>query len=390
MPLDTKIYATKNRFHALENVPTSFRSQANPPRLPQGLLERRLDFQEALRLFEQASLFELGVLAEEVKAYYHKPEDPITFVIDANVNYTNICNVDCKFCAFYRHEGDADAYVLDYQAIAQKAQALKEAQGTQFLLQGGVNPHLPMSYYTDLLRQLKRDFPELTLHAFSTSEISQMAHMTGRSLFEVIQALVEAGLDSIPGAGAEILHDDIRNRVSPKKINTHGWLEVMEVAHHLGLKTSATMMFGMTEQPWHIIDHLFQIRALQDLTGGFTAFIPWTFQAPFTQLQHMPIEYHATSLDFLRVVAMSRLVLDNIPNIQSSWLTQGEKVCQTALCFGANDMGGLVLEEHVVTQAGVKHIERGIEDALKLIHPLGKDAAQRDTQYHILRRFPKP
>lgn len=390
MPLDTKIYATENRFHALENVPTSFRSQANPPSLPPDLLDRRLDFQEALRLFEQASLFELGVLAEEVKAYYHQPEDPITFVIDANVNYTNICNVDCKFCAFYRHEGDADAYVLDYQAIAQKAQALKEAQGTQFLLQGGVNPHLPMSYYTDLLRQLKRDFPELTLHAFSTSEISQMAHMTGRSLFEVIQALVEAGLDSIPGAGAEILHDDIRNRVSPKKINTHGWLEVMEVAHHLGLKTSATMMFGMTEQPWHIIDHLFQIRALQDLTGGFTAFIPWTFQAPFTQLQHMPIEYHATSLDFLRVVAMSRLVLDNIPNIQSSWLTQGEKVCQTALCFGANDMGGLVLEEHVVTQAGVKHIERGIEDALKLIHPLGKDAAQRDTQYHILRRFPKP
>ena len=390
MPLDTKIYATENRFHALKNAPMGFRSQANPPSLPPDLLDRRLDFQEALRLFEQASLFELGVLAEEVKAYYHKPEDPITFVIDANVNYTNICNVDCKFCAFYRHEGDADAYVLDYQAIAQKAQALKEAQGTQFLLQGGVNPNLPMAYYTDLLRQLKRDFPELTLHAFSTSEISQMAHMTGRSLFEVIQALVEAGLDSIPGAGAEILHDDIRNRVSPKKINTHGWLEVMEVAHHLGLKTSATMMFGMTEQPWHIIDHLFQIRALQDLTGGFTAFIPWTFQAPFTQLQHMPIEYHATSLDFLRVVAMSRLVLDNIPNIQSSWLTQGEKVCQTALCFGANDMGGLVLEEHVVTQAGVKHIERGIEDALKLIHPLGKDAAQRDTQYHILRRFPKP
>ncbi len=390
MPFETTIRTTENRFHALENAPIGFRSQANPPSLPPDLLDRRLDFQEALHLFEQASLFELGVLAEEVKAYYHKPEDPITFVIDANVNYTNICNVDCKFCAFYRHEGDADAYVLDYQAIAQKAQALKEAQGTQFLLQGAVNPNLPMHYYTDLLRQLKRDFPELTLHAFSTSEISQMAHMTGRSLFEVIQALVEAGLDSIPGAGAEILHDDIRNRVSPKKINTHGWLEVMEVAHHLGLKTSATMMFGMTEQPWHIIDHLFQIRALQDLTGGFTAFIPWTFQAPFTQLQHMPIEYHATSLDFLRVVAMSRLVLDNIPNIQSSWLTQGEKVCQTALCFGANDMGGLVLEEHVVTQAGVKHIERGIEDALKLIHPLGKDAAQRDTQYHILRRFPKP
>jgi cyclic dehypoxanthinyl futalosine synthase len=297
--------------------------------------------------------------------------------------------VDCKFCAFYRHADAPDAYVLNYEQIAEKAQRLVDADGTQFLLQGGVNPDLPFSYYTDVLTRLKADFPSLTLHAFSTSEISQLAHMTGSSLFEVIQRLMDAGLDSIPGAGAEILHDDIRNRVSPKKINTHGWLEVMEVAHHLGLKTTATMMFGMTEQPWHIIDHLFQIRHLQDATSGFTAFIPWTFQAPFTQLQQMPIEYQATGVDFLRVVAMARLVLDNVPNIQSSWLTQGEKICQTALCFGANDMGGLVLEENVVTQAGITHVNRGVDEVLKIIHPLGRDAAQRNTAYRILKSFPR-
>jgi cyclic dehypoxanthinyl futalosine synthase len=380
---------TMPQLNALAHAPEGFVSRAKPYVLPEELKAQRLDFDEALRLFEHADLYELGARAEAVKAVYHNADAPITFVIDANVNYTNICNVDCKFCAFYRHADAPDAYVLNYEQIAEKAQRLVDADGTQFLLQGGVNPDLPFSYYTDVLTRLKADFPSLTLHAFSTSEISQLAHMTGSSLFEVIQRLMDAGLDSIPGAGAEILHDDIRNRVSPKKINTHGWLEVMEVAHHLGLKTTATMMFGMTEQPWHIIDHLFQIRHLQDATSGFTAFIPWTFQAPFTQLQQMPIEYQATGVDFLRVVAMARLVLDNVPNIQSSWLTQGEKICQTALCFGANDMGGLVLEENVVTQAGITHVNRGVDEVLKIIHPLGRDAAQRNTAYRILKSFPR-
>jgi cyclic dehypoxanthinyl futalosine synthase len=384
------IRPTLVQFNALNNAPHGFVSHATPYVLPDALKAQRLNFEEALRLFEHADLYELAARAESVKAVYHPADAPITFVIDANVNYTNICNVDCKFCAFYRHADAPDAYVLDYDQIAEKAQRLLNAEGTQFLLQGGVNPDLPFSYYTDVLRRLKADFPSLTLHAFSTSEISQLAHANGASLFDVIQRLREAGLDSIPGAGAEILHDDIRHRVSPKKINTHGWLEVMEVAHHVGLNTTATMMFGMTEQPWHIIDHLFQIRHLQDATSGFTAFIPWTFQAPFTQLQHMPIEYQATGVDFLRVVAIARLVLDNIPNIQSSWLTQGEKICQTALCFGANDMGGLVLEEHVVTQAGVTHVNRGVEEVLNIIHPLGRDAAQRNTAYRILKTFPQP
>jgi cyclic dehypoxanthinyl futalosine synthase len=388
--LSQSIQATVLNLNALDHAPKGFVSLAQAPILDPKLAQTRLSFEEALFLFEQADLYELAYRANQVKSVYHGPDAPITFVIDANVNYTNICHVDCKFCAFYRHADAEDAYVLSYDQIAKKAQRLSDAEGTQFLLQGGVNPDLPMAYYTDLLQRLKKDFPHLTLHAFSSSEISQMAQMTQQSLFEVIQTLIDAGLDSIPGAGAEILHDDIRNRVSPKKINTHGWLEVMEVAHHLGLKTTATMMFGMTEQPWHIIDHLFQIRHLQDVTGGFTAFIPWTFQAPFTQLQKMPIEYQATGVDFLRVVAIARMVLDNIPNIQSSWLTQGEKICQTALCFGANDMGGLVLEENVVTQAGITHINRGVAEALALIHPLGKDAAQRNTAYQILKRFPRP
>ncbi|MFM7389723.1 MAG: cyclic dehypoxanthinyl futalosine synthase [Vampirovibrionales bacterium] len=368
-------------------MPSGFRSKATPRSAL--ALESRLNYTEALRLLNHTPLLDLGALATEAKHRHHAPSSPVTFVVDMNVNYTNICNVDCLFCAFYRKAGDADAYVLTVEQLAAKAQRLVDAEGTQFLVQGGVHPDLPFSYYTTLLKELKQAFPTLTLHAFSTSEISYMAQLTGQSLFWVLEQLIEAGLDSIPGAGAEILHDDIRHRVSPKKIGSHGWLEVMEVAHHLGLQTTATMMFGMGEQPWHRLEHLFQLRALQDRTGGFTAFIPWTFQAPNTQLAKLPIEYQATGEDFLRMVALARLVLDNIPNIQSSWLTQGEKLCQTALAFGANDIGGLVLEENVVTEAGVKHHEKNRGDALKMIHNAGFDAAQRNTRYELLHTYPR-
>lgn len=349
----------------------------------------RLSFEAALDLFQNASLLELGVMAEQVKRKFHAPEAPVTFVVDMNVNYTNICNVDCMFCAFYRHEDADDAYVLPYEQLAAKAQQLLDAGGTQYLMQGGVNPNLPFSFYTDLLRRLKADFPTLTLHAYSTSEISFMAQLTGKPLSWVLAELIEAGLSSIPGAGAEILHDDVRLKISPKKIDTHGWLEVMEEAHKLGLKTTATMMFGMVEQPWHIVDHLFQIRALQDKTGGFTAFIPWTFQPDNTQLKKLPFERLATGTDFLRVIALARCVLDNVPNIQSSWLTQGTKLCQAALAFGANDMGGLILEENVVTEAGVPRQTQSLQEMVKLIHNAGFDAAQRDTQYKHLRVWTK-
>lgn len=364
-------------------------SLARAYRLPEELAARRLTFDQALDLFRHASLFELGILAQQVQRVYHAPDAPVTFVIDRNVNYTNICNVDCMFCAFYRHADAPDAYVLPYEVIAEKARQLQAVGGTQFLLQGGVNPNLPFDYYTDLLRRLRADFPTLTLHAFSTSEIGYMAEMTGKPLRWVLEQLIEAGLSSIPGAGAEILHDEVRRKISPKKMNTHDWLEVMEEAHHLGLKTTATMMFGTVEQDWHLVDHLFRIRDLQDRTSGFTAFIPWTFQPDNTRLQKLPPEKLATGTDFLRVIALSRLVLDNVVNIQSSWLTQGLKLCQVALAFGANDMGGLVLEENVVTEAGVKRESRTLQEALNLIHTMGRDAAQRDTQYHILKSYPR-
>lgn len=369
-------------------IVASAASNASATALGSPLLANRVNFDEALHLLTQTPLLELGARAEAVKARFHAADAPVTFVIDRNVNYTNICNVDCMFCAFYRHADAPDAYVLPYEVIAQKAQALLDVGGTQFLLQGGVNPHLPFDYYTDLLRRLRADFPTLTLHAFSTSEISFMSELTQKPLSWVLSQLIEAGLSSIPGAGAEILHDDIRLKVSPKKINTHGWLEVMEEAHKLGLKTTATMMFGMTEAPWHIVDHLMQIRALQDKTGGFTAFIPWTFQASNTRLQNLSFEKLATGVDFLRVVALSRIVLDNVVNIQSSWLTQGMKLCQTALAFGANDLGGLVLEENVVTQAGIKDERKTLAEAISVIHNAGKSAAQRDTQYQVLQSYP--
>jgi cyclic dehypoxanthinyl futalosine synthase len=250
-----------------------------------------------------------------------------------------------------------------------------------------VNPNLPLEYYTDLLQNLKKDFPTLTLHAFSPTEIAGFSQFFDMSVRDVLEKLIAAGLSSIPGGGAEILHDDSRNKVSPKKVGTAGWLDVMEVAHELGLQTSATMMFGMVEKPWHIVDHLFQIRALQDKTGGFTAFIPWTFQPENTQLAKLPNT--TTAFDYLRVLALSRLVLDNVPHIQSSWLTPGTKLGQVGLYCGADDFGGLLLEENVVTEAGVHHERKSVQDMVKLIHEIGRDAAQRDTAYHLLQVYPR-
>lgn len=349
----------------------------------------RLDRDEALQLFQTADLFELGIMAEEVKHRFHAPDSPVTFVIDRNVNYTNVCNVDCLFCAFYRHAEEEDAYTLNYFQIKEKTQELVDAGGTQLLLQGGVNPDLPFEYYTDLVRDLRRDFPNLTIHSFSPTEIDFMAHeLTGKGLEWVLSQLIEAGISSIPGGGAEILHDDVRNKVSRKKVGTNDWLAVMEAAHKLGLKTTATMMFGMVEEDWHIIDHLFQIRELQDRTGGFTAFIPWTLQKKNTQLEKLPRV--TTGVDYLRVNAMARIILDNVPNIQASWITQGLKLGQTALTMGANDIGGLLLEENVVTAAGIYPTRKTIDEVVKVIHGIGKDAAQRDTAYNVLEMYKRP
>lgn len=361
---------------------------SHPAGAPAVYLPRRIDQDEALRLFREADLFELGIMAQEVKRRFHPDGSPVTFVIDRNVNYTNVCNVDCLFCAFYRHKDDADAYTLEYFQIKEKTQELVDAGGTQLLLQGGVNPDLPFEYYLDIVRNLRRDFPDLTIHSFSPTEIAYMTVITGKPLKWVIEQLIEAGISSIPGAGGEILHDDIRRKVSHKKVDTHDWLEVMEVAHGLGLKTSATMMFGMMEEDWHIVDHLFQIRNLQDKTGGFLSFIPWTFQKPNTRLEKLP-KPAATGVEYLRVNALARIVLDNVPNIGASWITQGLKIGQTAIPFGANDMGGLLLEENVVTQCGINPTRKSVEEMVKVIHRAGYDAAQRDTAYRILKVYPQ-
>lgn len=348
----------------------------------------RITPDEALDLLRHADLFELGLRAEAVKSRFHAADDPVTFVIDRNVNYTNICNVDCMFCAFYRHKEDADAYTLTYEQIKPKIQELVDANGTQLLLQGGVNPDLPFEYYTDLIRAIRSDFPSLTIHAFSPTEIDFMVTLTGWPLKTVLEKLVDAGMSSIPGGGAEVLDDWVRKKVSPKKVDSLGWLQVMEAAHEIGLKTTATMMFGMVDRPEHIVNHLFKVRELQDRTGGFTAFIPWTFQPLNTRLEKLPNT--ATGVDYLRVLAVSRIVLDNIPNIQSSWITQGLKLCQTGLFFGANDVGGLLLEENVVTAAGIQAETQQVESMLKIIHNTGKDAAQRDTAYNILNVYLRP
>jgi cyclic dehypoxanthinyl futalosine synthase len=357
---------------------------------------QRLTHDDALTLFRDADLFTLGIQAEAAKRARHPHGSPVTFVIDRNVSYTNVCNVDCLFCAFYRHKEDEDAYTLTYTQIAQKARELEAIGGTQLLLQGGVNPDLPFQFYLDLLRQLRQDFPALTIHAFSPTEIDFMVTLTGKSLEWVLEQLVEAGMSSIPGGGAEVLHDDVRQKISPKKVNTLDWLVVMEAAHRVGLNTTATMMFGHVEQDWHIIDHLLRIRDLQDRSlaagkGRFTAFIPWTFQKPHTKLQKLPSQ--ATGTDYLRVLAISRLLLDNIDHIQSSWLTQGEKLCQTGLYFGADDVGGIIMEENVVTEAGIARpealqAEKRVADMVKLIHATGQSAAQRDTQYNLLKHYP--
>lgn len=369
---------------ASSSLISSASASAPPFSAPAG----RIDQDQALRLFREASLFELGIMAEETKRRFHPEGSPVSFVIDRNVNYTNVCNVDCLFCAFYRHKDDADAYTLEYFQIKEKTQELVAAGGTQLLLQGGVNPDLPFEYYLDVVRNLRRDFPTLTIHSFSPTEIAFMAEITGRDLKWVIEQLIEAGISSIPGAGGEILHDDIRRKVSHKKVNAHDWLEVMEVAHGVGLKTSATMMFGMMEEDWHIVDHLFQVRNLQDKTGGFLSFIPWTFQKPNTKLEKLP-NPPATGVEYLKVSALARIVLDNIPNVGSSWITQGLKLGQTALRMGANDMGGLLLEENVVTQAGINPTRKSVEEMVKVIHAAGFDAAQRDTAYNTLKVYPR-
>jgi cyclic dehypoxanthinyl futalosine synthase len=336
----------------------------------------RLDDAEALLLLERADLVSLGRAARAVSRRLH-PEGHRTYVVDRNINYSNVCDSYCKFCGFYRVKGEKDAYVLPKDVIRRKVEELKAVGGTQVLLQGGTHPDLPLEWYEDLVRFFKS--LGIHLHGFSPPEIQTMARVSGKPVREVIRRLAAAGLDSIPGGGAEILVDRVRREISPHKIMTEEWLEVMREAHGLGLRTSATMMFGHRETLADRVEHLRRIRDLQDETGGFTAFIPWAFQPTHAMVRHEAAGAH----DYLRTLAVSRLFLQNVHNLQSSWVTMGPKVGQLALHFGANDMGSVMLEENVVSTAGVK-FRMGTAELRRVIEDAGYVPAQRDFFYRPL------
>jgi cyclic dehypoxanthinyl futalosine synthase len=335
----------------------------------------RLDFSEACRLWD-LDLLELGNWADAVRRRLN-PGPRVSFVIDCNINYTNICISGCRFCAFYRPPGAADGYVLGWDVLAAKLRELKDHGGSGVLLQGGLNPDLPLKYYLELVNFIQST--GLTVHGFSPPEISFLAEQTGLSLADLIRRLMDAGLSSIPGGGAEILVDRVRQQISPQKCLTGQWLEVMRVAHQLGLKTSATMMFGHLETWEERVEHLFRIRDLQDETGGFTAFIPWTYQPGGTDLQGET----KGAVEYLKTLAISRLVLDNVPHLQVSWVTQGPKVAQVALKFGADDFGSTMLEENVVAATGVGfRLKR--QEIETLIRQCGFEPQVRDHRYRLL------
>ena len=350
-------------------------------------LYKRLSKEEAIDLYLNADLLALGEMANQVRRKYHPDSKPITFIIDRNINYTNVCTAACRFCAFAFWPGDKRTYTNSYEIIHEKTKELVDLGGTQLLLQGGHNPELGIEYYEDLFKSLKKDFPNITLHALSPSEVDHICSVSKLDTETVLKRLINAGLNSIPGGGAEILVDRVRNIISPLKIKSDRWLEVMEVAHRLGLKTTATMMFGHAETSEERIEHLDKIRQLQDETGGFTAFISWTFQKENNPLGR-ELEKSVTSIDYLRTLAISRIYLDNIVNFQSSWVTQGIKIGQIALAFGANDMGGTMLEENVVSAAGTS-CPTSVDEIIQAIHKTGRDAAQRDTQYNVIKIIPR-
>jgi len=343
---------------------------------------QRIERGEALELLKAAELLELGARADRIRRKLH-PEGMVSFVVDRNVNYTNICESKCAFCAFYRDAEAGDAYVLTQEAIFAKIDELVRLGGTQLLMQGGLNPDLKIDFFEGLFREIKARFPSVQNHSLSPAEVVCIANNSGLTLDETLERLHRAGLDSIPGGGAEILVDAVRGSISPNKIGWRQWAEVMSRAARLGMPTTATMMFGSREKPEDIVEHLFRVREIQDGGGSFTAFIPWTYQPGNTELGGDT----ATGVEYLKVLALARIVLDNIPNIQASWVTQGAKMAQVALFFGANDLGGTMLEENVVAAAGCS-FRMSREEMIDLIRGAGFRAAQRTTTYHILKEFP--
>ncbi len=339
---------------------------------------KRLSFAEGVRLFREANPLQLSAWAHLVRHRLH-PEDVVTYVVGRNINYTNVCWVQCTFCSFYRLPGAEGGYVLPREEIFRKIQELLDLGGTEILIQGGLNPALKIEYFEDLFRAIKARFP-VHIHGLSPAEIIYLAKISTLSERDCLVRLKAAGLDSIPGAGAEMLVDEVREQIAPLKDSAAAWLNFMRTAHRLGIPSTVTMMYGSVETVEQRVEHLVKVRDLQDETGGFRAFIPWSFQPEGT---HLPSVKRASGFDYLRTVAISRIMLDNIPNIQASWLTQGPKIGQIALQYGVNDMGSTVIEENVVTAKGavfmvpLTEIERLIKDA-------GLRPARRNTRYELL------
>jgi cyclic dehypoxanthinyl futalosine synthase len=338
---------------------------------------KRLNFGEAVALLKDADFLKLAEAADEVCNKKHS-DSIATFQIDRNINYTNICKNQCSFCAFYRKKGHPEAYVLSQEEIEKKVAETIELSGTQVMLQGGINPDLKIDYYKKMFSDIKSKF-DVRIHSLSPPEIVHIAESAGLPLSDVLKELIRSGLDSLPGGGAEILVDRVRQRISPRKISSAQWLEVMEEAQKIGIKTTATMMIGTVETLEERVTHLQKIRDLQDKTGGFLSFIPWTFQPGNTALGGKPV----SSIEYLRTLSIARLFLDNFSNIQGSWVTQGKDIGQVCLSFGANDLGSIMIEENVVKAAGVSH-KMTVDEMVELIRKAGKIPAQRDTEFNIL------
>jgi len=340
---------------------------------------KRLGADEGLALLKSADLLTLGELANDVRKRLH-PERVVTFIVDRNINYTNICVNKCKFCAFYREAGSPEAYILSKEDIFKKIEETIAQGGTQILMQGGVHPDLGIEYFEDLLSSIKSRF-SIQIHSLSPAEIDYLARKADISILNTLERLKAAGLDSIPGGGAEILVDRVRKKVSPNKIRWKQWADVMKTAQQLGMPTTATMMFGSVETQKEIVEHMVKLRDIQDETHGFTAFIPWTYQPGNTKLGGRT----ATAVEYLKTLALSRIMLDNFANVQASWVTQGAKIAQVALEFGANDFGSTMIEENVVAAAGIT-FRMTRQEIVNLILDAGYVPAQRDTTYNILKR----
>ncbi|HXQ28048.1 MAG TPA: cyclic dehypoxanthinyl futalosine synthase [Gemmatimonadales bacterium] len=336
------------------------------------------EFRSYVELYERASLLELGRLADEARWRLHR-EPAVTYIVDRNINYTNVCVADCKFCAFYRRPKHAEGYVLSYEEIGRKIDEVKALGGVQILMQGGHNPYIPFEWYLELLRYIKRHHP-IHIHGFSPSEVDFFAGRFGMSVEDVLRALIDAGLDSIPGGGGEILVQDVRDRVAKKKAGTDAWLGVMETAHGLGLRTSVTMMYGLGETSADRVEHLFRVREVQRRTHGFTAFICWPLQPENTAMADTE---KTDAVTYLRTQALARIVLDEVPNIQASWVTMGPKIGQVALGFGANDFGSLMMEENVVSAAGTTY-RMTLPEMERLIKDAGYAPRRRRQDYSLI------